>query len=90
MRRAHWPISETFAPHECDADCPGDINRRKLALFEEMVVMLEKDMASVFDLEKGGADGLTECGDCFTLSDEPHEPDCRRALLARAREIEAA
>jgi len=73
------------APHECDPDCPGDRNRHKLALFGDMVAILEKDMASVFD--KGNADGLTECGDCFTLSDEPHEPDCHRALLARAREM---
>jgi len=88
MKYYHNTLPRATAPHECDADCPGDRNRRKLALFEEMVERLGREMACVFDRQR--PDGITECGACFAFSPDPHEPDCRRALLARAREIEVA
>ena len=30
------------APHSCDSDCPGDVNRRKLEAAEEMAKALTK------------------------------------------------
>lgn len=33
------------APHECDPDCPGEQNRRKLEMFEEMLAITKSSLA---------------------------------------------
>lgn len=76
---AHLIALAPTAPHECDPDCPGDIIRRKLELYEEMVETL---WSTCGHHEALGHDPEAQrCDGCDILA-------APLALLARAKEIE--
>ena len=48
-----WHSCPESTPHECAVpNCPGDLNRRKLEIFEEIVECLGECRHTLFDLGK--------------------------------------
>src|SRR3990167_11147512 len=48
LRREEWAsnadliILAPTAPHDCDPDCPGAVNKKRLEMFEEMVEVVKR------------------------------------------------
>lgn len=72
-------ISPNEVPHECSVpDCPGDLNRRKLELFGEMLINMEALSRAEAEFTFPNQESITRLEDAFN--------ECNR-LIAKAKEL---
>ena len=53
------------APHDCDPDCPGAVNKKRLEMFEEMVAAITDALANCEQCR--GEKGSRRCARCQTF-----------------------
>ena len=57
--------SAPTAPHDCDPDCPGGLNKKRLEMFEEMVAAITDALANCEQCR--GEKGSRRCARCQTF-----------------------